>query len=198
MRKSNYSIGETIYNIKCVIGTRLKYKGARLIRTPIAVRGKQYIDFGTGLTTGKNCQIEVNGDHEGKRLIFGKNVNIGHNVRIQCAEKILIGDNVLIGSRVTIIDNSHGSYSGNNQDSPEIAPNERRLEIEPITIEANVWIGDGVIIQKGVNVGTGSIVSANSVVTRDVLENSIVGGIPARTIKIYNPKAKEWVMYGKL
>lgn len=192
MRKSNYSFGETLYNIKCVIGTKLKYKGARLIRTPIAVRGKKYIDLGTGLTTGKNCQIEVNGEHNGCCLKFGNNVNIGHNVRIQCAEKITIGNNVLMGSRITIIDNSHGAYSGDVQDSPITPPNERRLKTAPIFIGDNVWIGDGVVIQEGVTIGSGSIIAANSVVTKDLPKAVIAGGGPARVLKEYNKLTHTW------
>lgn len=192
MRKSNYSFGETLYNVKCVLGTRLKYKGARLIRTPIAVRGKQYIDFGTGLTTGKNCQFEVNGDHDGCCLKFGTNVNIGHNVRIQCAEKITIGNNVLLGSRITIIDNSHGSYAGENQDAPTTAPNGRLLKTAPIEIGDNVWIGDGAVIQEGVTIGAGSIIGANSVVTKNIPPKSIVGGVPGRIIKQYDDEKGSW------
>lgn len=192
MRKSNYSISEIIYNAKCVVETCLKYKDARLIRTPIAVRGKQYIDFGSNLTTGRNCQIEVNGDHDRKCLIFGRNVNIGNNVRIQCAEKITIGNNVLMGSRITIIDNSHGRYSGDEQDSPLTAPNERPLKTAPIVIGDNVWIGDGVIIQEGVTIGKGTVIGANSVVTCDLPENIIAGGIPAHVIKKYNKQTHSW------
>lgn len=192
MRKSNYSFSETLYNIKRVICTRLKYKGARLIRTPITIRGKQYIDFGTGLTTGKNCQIEVNGDHNGKCLVFGKNVSIGHNVRIQCAEHITIGNYVLMGSRITLIDHSHGSYSGGEQDSPQTPPNERLLKSAPIIIEDNVWIGEGTVIQKGVTVGFGSVVCANSVVTKDVPPMTIVGGLPCVVIKRFDAISKCW------
>lgn len=192
MRKSNYSFAETFFNVKCLIETKLKYKGARLIRTPIAVRGKKYIDFGKGLTTGRYCQFEVNGDHESLCLLLGDNVNVGHNVRVQCARKIAIGNNVLIGSRVTIIDNSHGCYKGEKQDAPVIPPNERVLWTAPIVIGDNVWIGDGAIVQAGVSVGNGSIIGANSVVTKDVPENCIVGGVPARVIKKYNHNSREW------
>ncbi len=192
MRRSNYSFGEIIYNVKCVLGTLLKYKGARLIRTPITVRGKQYIDFGIGLTTGRNCQFEVNGDRDGFCLKFGTNVNLGHNVRIQCADKISIGNNVLMGSRITIIDNSHGCYTGDNQDAPNTIPNERILKTAPIKIGDNVWIGDGVVIQEGVTIGTGSIIGANSVVTKDIPEAVIAGGIPCKVIKKYNVNSHQW------
>lgn len=192
MRKSNYSMFETLYNASCLIYTKLFYRKARLIRTPITIRGKKYIDFGINLTIGRNCQLEVNGSHDRCCLRFGKNVNMGHNVRIQCAEKIVIGDNVLMGSRITIIDNSHGTYVGEKQDAPSTPPNLRKLKTSPIEIGDNVWIGDGVIIQQGVTVGSGSIITANSVVTKDVPEGAIVGGAPTQVIKKYDYNTKEW------
>lgn len=192
IRNSNYSFWENIYNVKCVIGTKIRFKGARMIRTPIIVRGKQYINFGYGLTTGKNCQLEVNGNHDACCLRFGDNVNIGHNVRVQCAEKITIGNNVLMGSKVTIIDHSHGSYSGKRQDNPDTHPNQRQIKSAPITIGDNVWIGDGVVIQEGVSIGTGSVIAANSVVTKDIPKGVIAGGIPANVIKRYNRLTCSW------
>ena len=192
MRKSNYSLSETIYNIRCVIFTKLLFNKARLIRTPITIRGKKYIDFGKGLTTGTNCQIEVNGNHDEYCLSFGDCVNIGHNVRIQCYEKISIGNHVLMGSRITIIDHSHGSYDGEFQDPPTTHPNDRELKSNSIEIGDNVWIGDGVIIQAGVSIGKGCIIGANSVVTKSVPDECIVGVIPAHIIKRYNPETGKW------
>ena len=193
MRKSNYSINEKIYNAKCLLSTKLKYNKARLIRTPIFVRGKKYINFGSNLTTGRYSQIEVNGTHNEKVLVFGDNVNIGNMVKIQCYKRIEIGNNVLIGSRVTIIDHSHGTYSGELQDKPNTPPNLRKLSSSSIEIGNNVWIGDGAIIQQGVTIGSGSIIAANTVVTKDVPENVIVGGQPAKIIKRYDQKKKEWI-----
>ena len=109
MRTSNYGIWETIQNICYVIRSRILIPKSRMIRFPIVIRGKQYIDFGTNLTTGRRCRFEVNGKHNGKRLIIGKNVNIGDDVSIRCADKIVIGNHVLMGSKVLIIDNSHGA-----------------------------------------------------------------------------------------
>lgn len=176
MRNSNYGIGEIIQNISNVCKTKIFFTKARMIRFPIVIRGRKYIDFGHNLTTGRNCRIEVNGDHNGKRLIFGSNVNIGDNVSIRCADKISIGNNVLMGSKVLIIDNSHGCYSGDKEDSPIDPPNKRRLFTGQITIGDNVWIGENCVIQQGVDIGNGSVIAANSIVTKDVDENTIVGG----------------------
>ena len=137
--------------------------------------------------------MEVNGNHDRCCLKFGKNVNMGHNVRIQCAERIVIGDNVLMGSRITIIDNSHGTYVGEKQDMPSTPPNLRKLRTSPIEIGNNVWIGDGVIIQQGVTIGSGSIIAANSVVTKSIPSETMVAGIPAKAIKKYDCNTEKWI-----
>lgn len=193
MRAPNYEFIEIIQNMFYVIRSKVEFSKSRMIRFPIVVRGKKYIDFGTNLTTGRNCRIEVNGKHSGKRIIFGNNVNIGDNVSIRCADKIIIGNNVLMGSRVLIIDNSHGNYSGEMQDSPLVPPNQRILSTGQIKIKDNAWIGEGVVVQQRVTIGEGSIIAANSVVTRDVPDFCIVGGVPAKVLKIWNPETKGWV-----
>lgn len=192
MSQSNYGIAEIIVNIIYVLRTKLIVSSARMIRFPVVVRGKKYIDFGCNLTLGARCRLEVHGNHRSKKLLFGENVNMGYDVRITCSNKIEIGNDVLIGSRVLIIDNSHGKYSGDNQDTPDIPPNKRKIMSKPIKIEDNVWIGENSIIQMGVTVGYGSIIAANSVVTKDVSAKSMVAGAPAKTIKIYNDEYKEW------
>ena len=193
MRTSNYGVLETIQNVSYVIKSKILFKNARMIRFPIVIRGKKYIDFGTNLTTGRNCRIEVNGEHSGKRLIFGENVNIGDSVSIRCANSINIGDNVLMGSRVLVIDNSHGEYSGQNQDKPETPPNKRTLISKPIIIENNVWIGEQSVIMPGVTIGEGSIIGANSVVLGNIPRNCIAVGSPAKVIKKWDPVTEEWI-----
>lgn len=192
MRASNYGTKEILKNIFFVLKTKIFFRGARMIRFPIVIRGKKYIDFGNGLTTGYNCRIEVNGIHIGKKLIFRNNVNIGDNVRISCCDSIQIGSNVLMGSRVLIIDNSHGSYAGNKCDSPIIPPNQREIKSSSIIIGNNVWIGEGVVIQQGVTIGEGSIIGANSVVTSNIPPNCICVGMPAKVIKCWDEKENRW------
>ena len=191
-RKSNYGLGEFVKNIYFLVKTRIYFSKARLVRFPIVIRGKKYIDFGKRLTTGYNCRFEVTGEHEGKILVFGSDVNVGDNVRISCMKKIEVGSGVLIGSRVLIIDNSHGTYEGENQDSPYIPPNKREMCTASVTIGDNVWIGENAVIQKGCTIGRGSIIAANSVVTKDIEKNVIAAGTPAKVIKRYNTENRKW------
>lgn len=99
----------------------------------------------------------------------------------------------LIASKVYISDIQHGCYNGTHfQDHPETPPGDQLLNAKEVIIEDNVWIGESVSIMHGVTIGKGSIVSANSVVTKDIPENTIVVGNPAKPIKKYNIELKIW------
>ncbi len=192
VRKSNYSVWEMLKYSQTVLWNRLQFPTARLVRYPIVVRGKKYIDFGRRLTTGYHCRLEVNGRHTGKVLTFGRDVNIGDYASIRCAKGITIGDHVLMGSRVLVTDNAHGKYKGSGQDAPCTAPNQRRLQAARVRIGDDVWIGEGCVVQMGVAIGSGSIIAANSVVVRDVPSRVIAGGVPARVLKKWNERSQTW------
>jgi len=174
--------------------TKFYCRSARLIRFPIEVRGKKYINFGSQLTTGVNCRIEAYPFFKKNTIIkFGHNIEINDYVHIAGINSISIGNNVLIASRVYISDIQHGCFSGNDtHDKPSSIPKERKLNSAPVTIEDNVWIGEGAVVLKGITIGKGSIVGANAVITKDIPENSIVAGIPAKVLKKYNEKTGRW------
>lgn len=110
----------------------------------------------------------------GCNITVGKNVFINSNCNFQDQGGISIGDDSLIGHRVTLATLNHG-----------IAAEERHtLYPAPIVIGKNVWIGSGSTLLPGITVGDNAIVGAGSVVTKDVAENSVVAGVPAKEIRI--------------
>ncbi|MFP3597588.1 acetyltransferase [Chryseobacterium sp. SIMBA_029] len=172
----------------------LIFKNARLIRFPFRIRGRKFIKVGKGFTTGFNCRIDAfPSDSKEKYLIeIGEGVQMNDYVHIAAHRKIIIKDNVLIASKVFITDHNHGSYSGEDQDSPLSKPNERKLQSAPVTIEENVWLGEYVSIMPGVTIGKGSIIGTMSVVTKDIPDYTIAVGSPAKVIKKFNFSTNTW------
>lgn len=147
-----------------------------------------------GLTTGKNCRFECFGDGN-TTLFIGRNVEMNDNVHITATNRVSIGNNVLIASKVYISDTSHGSYNGIQCSSPDEAPSDRSWSSSPIEIGDRVWLGENVSVLPGSRIGKGCIVGANSVVKSYLPDNSIVVGTPARIIKRYDNKLKQWIKY---
>jgi acetyltransferase-like isoleucine patch superfamily enzyme len=109
----------------------------------------------------------------GLNIEIGKNVVVNHACTFMSIGGIIIEDNVLIGPKVNIITADHSTN-----------PDERDSIIaSPIRIRENVWIGANATILKGVTIGINSIVAAGSVVTKDIPDNCIYGGVPAKLIK---------------
>jgi acetyltransferase-like isoleucine patch superfamily enzyme len=129
-------------------------EGAKLI-----VRGNFSIFTGFHISIANNAT-----------LVIGEGY-INNNATIDCFNSITIGNGAAISKGVTIRDSNNHSIDGNNTISA------------PIIIGDHVWIGLNATILKGVHIGSGAVVAAGAVVTRDVPENTLVGGVPARIIR---------------
>lgn len=109
----------------------------------------------------------------GKHTKIGKNVFINFDCTFLDLGGITIEDNVLIAPKVSLLLEGH-----------PIEPEKRdALVPKPIYIKKNAWIGAGAIILQGVTIGKNSIVAAGSVVSKDVSDNTIVGGVPTKILK---------------
>lgn len=188
--RNQYTLSEFVKTFYSFLLTKITFPGARLIRRPIYIRGKKHISGCEGLTTGRFCRFDLSGT--GKTLIIGKNCEFGDFTHIVAYGKVEVGNNVLIASKCFISDVNHGDYSGDEQSKPNLSPNERKLIIKKTRIGNNVWIGENVVILAGAQIGDGVVIGANSVISKNVLSNTIVAGAPAKIIKRYNMDTKKW------
>ncbi len=108
---------------------------------------------------------------------IGSFVTLNSGVHLVSFDSITIGDDTLIGEFTSIRDANHGT------DDLSTPMRSQSHVATPIRIGRNVWIGRGCCILKGVTIGDGAVVAANSVVTKDVPANTIVGGVPAKPIR---------------
>jgi acetyltransferase-like isoleucine patch superfamily enzyme len=132
---------------------------------------------------GDGSKIRV---HEGEVSIGAKTV-IGQECTISAYQHVEIGRECIVADRVMLIDFDHG-----------VVEVERPIRLQGIykrdvRVGHNVWIGYGACILRGVSVGNNSIVGTSAVVTQDVPENAVVGGAPARVIRMREaPQSMRW------
>jgi acetyltransferase-like isoleucine patch superfamily enzyme len=110
---------------------------------------------------------------------FGRNIHLGQRIFINSGCKfqdqggVTIGDDCLIGHNTVLATLNH-----------DLAPSRRAdMHPAPVVIGRNVWIGSNVTVLPGVTIGDNAVVAAASVVTKDVPENTIVVGSPARVVR---------------
>ncbi|PKG22667.1 sugar O-acetyltransferase [Niallia nealsonii] len=125
---------------------------------------------------GKNISVQApfNCDN-GKNIHVGDDFLSNYNLTILDIAPVRIGNNVMIGPNVDIYTVNH----------PMTAEGRRNYLAQgfPVTIGNDVWIGGKVSIMPGVTIGNNVVVAAGSVVTKNVPDNSLIGGVPAKIIK---------------
>ncbi len=113
----------------------------------------------------------------GSHISIGNRSMIGADSIVGSAADVTIGDDVMMGPQVLIYTSNHGVELGTPM---RLQPSENH----PVKIGNDVWIGARCIILPGVTIHDGAVVAAGAVVTKDVPPNSIVGGVPARVLKL--------------
>jgi acetyltransferase-like isoleucine patch superfamily enzyme len=155
-------------------GRRLQLQIARRAAT---------IRFGRFVWLGDGTKIRC---HEGEVIIGAKTV-LGQECTISAYRHVRIGEQCVIADRAMFIDFDHG-----------VVEVDRPIRVQGIytrdvDVGSNVWIGYGACILRGVRVGDNSIIGTNSVVTRDVPANAVVGGVPAKVLRMREtPQTLRW------
>jgi acetyltransferase-like isoleucine patch superfamily enzyme len=157
-------------------GRRIRTSGmlflGRRLELTIGRRGE--VRFGRFVWVGDGCKIRC---HEGVVEIGDKTV-FGQECTISAYQRVRIGEQCVIADRAMFIDFDHG-----------VVEVERPIRLQGIykrdvVVGSNVWIGYGACVLRGVTVGDNAVVGTNSVVTRDVPANAVVGGVPARILRM--------------
>lgn len=117
----------------------------------------------------------------GKNITIGKDVFINSGCHFQDQGGIEIGDGALIGHNVVLATINHDLNPRKN----------RKNHYAPIKIGTRVWIGSNATILPGVTIGDYAVVAAGAVVTRDVPAMTIVGGVPAKVLKVVQEEKEE-------
>lgn len=156
----------------------------------LKVVGKKHIFIGNNCAIYKNARLEALTKWDAQKL-DGKIV-IGNDVSIEQSCHIVAASELEIEQGCTISANVYISDCGHKYDEPNISVMKQNLNIAPVHIGKNVFIGYGACIMPGTHIGDSCIIGANAVVTKDVPSYSIVAGVPARIIKKYNFETKDW------
>ena len=137
------------------------------------------VEIGNNFTLGKYAIIECTGvlRNVGNSLKIGNNVGINHYCFIGVRGDIVIGDNVIFGPRVNIFSENH------NYKDLDIPIKNQGVTKDKTQIGNDVWIGANVSIMSGVQIGNGCVIAAGAVVTKNVPDYAIAGGVPAKVIK---------------
>ena len=132
---------------------------------------------------GHGSKIRV---HEGEASIGAKSV-LGQECTISSFQHVSIGRECVIADRVMLIDFDHGMVE---VDRPIRLQGIYKRDVR---VGNNVWIGYGACILRGVTVGDNAVIGTNTVVTNDVPANAVVGGVPARLIRMREePRSMRW------
>jgi acetyltransferase-like isoleucine patch superfamily enzyme len=170
---------------KLWLGARLKLDGIAFIgpRVVLQVGKGAQIELGRWSWLGHGTKIRC---HEGRVSVGAKTV-MGQECTISAFQHVKIGRECVIADRVMFIDFDHG-----------VVEVERPIRLQGIykrdvNVGNNVWIGYGACILRGVTIGDNAIVGTNAVVTKDVPANAVVGGLPAKIIRMRPaPKQMRW------
>lgn len=156
---------------------------------PAHVHNPRGIVIGNRVHIWRGARIEAfNLDGVNPRLTIGDDTVIQPHVHIGAAESVRIGQGVLMASHVYITDHDH---DWSDPHDPVISNN--RLIVAPVEIGDYVWLGERVMVLKGVTIGERSIIGAGSIVTRHVPPYSVAVGSPACVVRRYDLSTRAWV-----
>lgn len=185
-----------------MIARQLGAPGFRAERAP-RILGRSHIRLGPDFHARDFVWLEAvvsytergDGEQFQPQLTIGASARLSDQVHIACLDRVTIGDHLLCGSRILISDHAHGAYgSGAAASDPATAPAQRPLaSTAPVVIGDNVWLGDGVAVLAGADIGNGCVIGANAVVTGRIPAGTIAVGAPAVPVRRWDEASRAWL-----
>ncbi len=173
-----YRTYSSVYNRK--LRQKLKSCGNSWFSPDSETRNPHLIVIGDQTNIGSNCllwAIDLDNNVDNTKIIIGNHVLLVRNVTIAAQNKIIIGNYCMLAENVTIRDQDH-AFSGITKPTRF-----QGYTTTPVVLEDDVWVGAGVTILRGVRIGKGCVIGANSVVNKSIPPYSIAAGVPAKVIK---------------
>jgi acetyltransferase-like isoleucine patch superfamily enzyme len=156
------------------LGVRISgYVWLRDVEIP---RGWASITLEGPLALDRGVVLLASGQDVPGKLTIRRGTYVNRYTMFDVHHRLEVGRNCMVGPHCYLTDSNHGT-SGN------LGVAQRPMMSQEVILEDGVWLGAGVIVLAGVRIGSGTIVGAGSVVTRDLPENVVAVGVPARVIR---------------
>jgi acetyltransferase-like isoleucine patch superfamily enzyme len=166
-----------------LVSSAFAYFGRRsVLQLPLRISGENRIALGSDVYVGSGCWLQCLPDASltAVGISIGDGCSIAGGCVISAVNSVILEENVLLARNVYIADHMH-KYRDKNL--PVLAQGVER--VEPVLIKRGAWLGQNVVVCPGVTIGRGSVVGANSVVTKDIEDYSVAVGAPARVVKSF-------------
>jgi acetyltransferase-like isoleucine patch superfamily enzyme len=168
-------IRKTLVAVASLLDPRVYLHGLRVLH----FYGYSHVSQVRKLTRGTDVTFAPNVSfRNAERITIGSGTRIGEYSTIWAGNstgRITFGEKALLAPRVTLTASNYGIAKG-------VAPMDQPKQEDDIVIGAGTWLGTDVVVLAGVTIGDGAIIAAGAVVTKDVPENAIAGGVPAKVI----------------
>jgi maltose O-acetyltransferase len=160
----------------CMVGIHLVNSIANAVGQDVVSRMIRRAALGLmGVRIGRRSVIDGGGYVYGRQLILGQRCFVNRGCYFDLTAWVVLGDDVEVGHGVTFVTAAH------QLGGP--ARRAGRAAGQPIVVGNGSWIGANATILPGVRIGQGAVVAAGAIVVHDVADNTLVAGVPARTIR---------------
>jgi acetyltransferase-like isoleucine patch superfamily enzyme len=155
------------------------------------------VEVGAGVTVGRGCRLILDPGgqlvladgcavddgstlavYRGGRLALGAGCFVGHHATLAARDSVEVGAGTFLAELVSVRDHDH---------AVGLPPSSGEVEVTPVRIGADAWLGAKVTVLRGARVGARTVVGANSVVRGDLPANVVAVGAPARVVRTLHP-----------